>query len=193
MTSKQDYLFVAIIIELNKVTKLPKVVPAWHLPVYLEKFGEMVEVGEYQTKSVDEIVATEELDRMRGYFGVDPDTKQSYFDVVYGRGPRALDALEDAMAQKAARARKAKKKVNEDDKELLEILAGTVPEITEALADLTAEQLVRLGELEAKGKARTGVAEAIAEYDTSEVEETEKGADADSSGASDDGGDPLKA
>lgn len=192
MSSKQTYLFVAIIIELNKVTKLPKIVPAWHLPVYQEKFGDMLEIGDYEEREVDVIDPIEEAQRMRANFGVDVDTKQSYFDVVYGRGPRALNALESAMEAKLTKRSKAKKKVNEDDAELLAILEGSVPEVTEALADLTAPQLVRLGELEKAGKDRKGVHDAIAEYDTEEVAIGE-GAGADSSGASDDGGDPLKA
>ena len=45
---------------------------------------------------------------------------------------------------------------------LAAILEGTVPEVTEALAGLTVDELDALDKLEAKGKDRAGVHDAIA-------------------------------
>lgn len=46
---------------------------------------------------------------------------------------------------------------------LADILSGTVPTITAALADLTIEQIERLGDLEQAGQARKGVLSAVSE------------------------------
>ena len=62
---------------------------------------------------------------------------------------------------------KGKDKAPEGDAKLTAILEGSVPEVVEALDGLTADELVAIGKLEKAGKDRKGIANAIAEYDTS--------------------------
>lgn len=110
-----------LLITQNAMSTVPKLVPAWQLEVYQEKYGETLgDAPEEQIVELDALPeAEEELARMQGIFGGDPETKQSYVDLVFGRGTRALRDLEKAMqdavvpdedapAQKATNARKAK-------------------------------------------------------------------------------------
>lgn len=88
-----------LLITQNAMCAVPKLVPAWQEPVYREKFGELI--GDAPEESLIELDALpevdEELARMQGIFGADGETKQSYVDLVYGRGPRALRDLGAAM------------------------------------------------------------------------------------------------
>lgn len=87
-----------ILIRQNAMSTVPKQVPNWQVDVYSEKFGDAVTIGDEVAIDLDALPeVAEEHQRMLGIFESDPDTKQSYVEIVYGRGPRGRAALEQAM------------------------------------------------------------------------------------------------
>lgn len=90
----------SILIERDTVTKIPKHVWPWEVPIYRLQYGdEKVEIlGDKSEVEVDELPdALEEYTRLRLQFGIEPDTKQSFADIAYGRGQSGVDALEKAI------------------------------------------------------------------------------------------------
>lgn len=93
---------VKIIIERDPMTKIPKVVAPWEVPIFRSQYGDSkVEIlGEQEVMLADDEElpeAKEEYFRLRQQFGIDPDTKQSHADLVYGRGQDGIDKLEKAI------------------------------------------------------------------------------------------------
>lgn len=97
--------FKSIIIERDPMTKIPKLVAPWEVPVYRSQYGdEKIEISEKDTE-IDIAAlpdAEEEYLRLRDVFGIDPDTKQSHVDIVYGRGAQAIKPLRDAIKASVA-------------------------------------------------------------------------------------------
>lgn len=99
--------FKMIVVERDPMTKIPKQAAPWEVPVYRSLYGdEKVEIlGENQDREVEiaELPdAGEEYLRMRDVFGIEPDTKQSHVDIVYGRGAQAIKPLEAAIKASVA-------------------------------------------------------------------------------------------
>jgi hypothetical protein len=97
--------FKSIIIERDPMTKIPKLAAPWEVPVYRSQYGdEKVEISEKDTEV--EIAALpdaeEEYLRLRDVFGIEPDTKQSHVDLVYGRGAQAIKPLREAIKASVA-------------------------------------------------------------------------------------------
>lgn len=93
-------VFKSIIIERDPMTKIPKVVAPWEVPVYRSQYGdEKVEILDKDVEVEIEALpdTTEEYLRLRDVFGIEPDTKQSHVDIVYGRGAQAIKPLGDAI------------------------------------------------------------------------------------------------
>lgn len=95
-------LTVTVIIERDPMTKIPKEVYPWEVPLLRAQYGdEKVEILEGKTSTfstVDELPdAQEEWARLRQQYGIEPDTKQSIVDIAYGRGEIGIDALEKVI------------------------------------------------------------------------------------------------
>lgn len=95
-------LTVTVIIERDPMTKIPKEVYPWEVPLLRAQYGdEKVEILESKTSTfanVDELPdAQEEWLRLRQQYGIEPDTKQSIVDIAYGRGEIGIDALEKVI------------------------------------------------------------------------------------------------
>lgn len=102
--------FVEVIIERDPMTKIPKEVLPWEVPIYRAQYGdEKVEILGEVEREHDTLEPAEEYSRLRQQFGIEPDTKQSFADIVYGRGQPGVDALEKAM--KAGKSGKLESKV----------------------------------------------------------------------------------
>lgn len=90
-----------ILIDRDPMTKIPKVVPAWEVPVYQSVFGEdHIEIGEDVEVEVegDEVPnAKEVLGHLVAKQGVDADTKQPHVMLAYGVGRHGEKALQDAL------------------------------------------------------------------------------------------------
>lgn len=93
---------IRIIIERDPMTKIPKTVMPWEVPIFRNQYGdEKIEILGETTVEVDEVPeAQDEYSRLRLQFGIDTDTKQSHTDIVYGRGADGVEKL--AKAIKAA-------------------------------------------------------------------------------------------
>ncbi len=93
-----------IIIERDPMTKIPKTVKPWEVPIYRSQYGdEKVQiVGDPVVFEGELPEAQEEYYRLRLVFGIDTDTKQSHTDLVYGRGQDGIDKLEKAIKASAA-------------------------------------------------------------------------------------------
>lgn len=105
-----EYATVRVLIERDPMTKIPKEVRAWEVPVLRSQYGDgKVEiVGEGTPASGEEIDPREEYMRMRQVYGIESDTKQSHVDLIYGRGEQGVEALEKAMNKaKGAKSVKA--------------------------------------------------------------------------------------
>lgn len=114
--------FVNIEIDRDPMTKIPKVVAAWEVPLYESKFGEGgVVIGEEVEVEVDEVPdVRDELSRLANLHGVDEATKQSHVELAYGRGSQAVKALNAAILEafgKAPAKGGRKAKADEDDGE----------------------------------------------------------------------------
>jgi len=108
-------LCLLVIIEQNPMSKVPKLVPAWHEELLLEKFGEdRVKMQEQVVRELAPVVLEEEIQRLMAQYGVDEETRVPIFQTVYGRGSagaRRLQAAIDeavAAAEKPVKAAKAK-------------------------------------------------------------------------------------
>lgn len=106
---------VNIVIERDPMTKIPKQVRPWEVPLFRLQYGDdKVLVGEaVEVEMVDSKAdpdPTEEYMRLRQNFGIEPDTKQSIADIAYGRGQQGIDNLEKAI--KAASKGKAEKSID---------------------------------------------------------------------------------
>lgn len=119
---------VHILIERDAMTKIPKVIRPWELPVYEAMYDDGEEDGGAGfsvvgniTIEVDEVPdAAEEFTRLRAFYGVD-GTGQPYADIAYDRGRKGVAMLRKAIneafgaddvddepeAPKAKRGRKA--------------------------------------------------------------------------------------
>lgn len=99
-------IFKSIIIERDPMTKIPKLVAPWEVPVYRSQYGdEKVEInpnGDTEVEIADLPDAEEEYLRLRDVFGIEPDTKQSHVDIVYGRGGQAIKPLKRAIKASVA-------------------------------------------------------------------------------------------
>jgi len=98
-------LFTQIVIERDPMTKIPKMAAAWEVPVYRSQYGdEKVEIlSDAIEMQISELPdANEEYIRLRDVFGIEPDTKQSHVDLVYGRGRAGVKALEEAIQASVA-------------------------------------------------------------------------------------------
>lgn len=110
-------IFKSIIIERDPMTKIPKLVAPWEVPIYRSQYGdEKVEInpnGDTEIEIAALPDAEEEYLRLRDVFGIDPDTKQSHVDIVYGRGGQAVRPLQRAIkASVAGDVEKAQKEVD---------------------------------------------------------------------------------
>lgn len=110
-------LTVTVIIERDPMTKIPKNVYPWEVPLLRAQYGdEKVEVLETKTATfatVDELPdAQEEWGRLRQQYGIEPDTKQSIVDIAYGRGQIGIDALEGVIKKAKLADAKVTKKVD---------------------------------------------------------------------------------
>lgn len=108
MTVKVKYA--QVIIERDPMTKIPKEVAPWEVPIYRAQYGdEKIEiVGEREVELDDLPEPLEEYARLRQQFGIDADTKQSFADIVYGRGQHGVDNLKAALAKGKSVSRTAK-------------------------------------------------------------------------------------
>jgi len=88
-----------VIIDRDKMNKLPKTVWDWELPILQERFpGGLVVVHgstEVERESLPEVNA--EYNRLRMSHSVEPDTKVPYCDLVYGRGAKGVKTLTKAI------------------------------------------------------------------------------------------------
>lgn len=85
-------------IERDSMTKIPKVVPEWEVPIYESKFGEAVTIGDEVEVEVDAIPdPREEFARLVAVHDVDEATKQPHAELAYGRGSQAAKALTRAI------------------------------------------------------------------------------------------------
>lgn len=90
--------FVQVILERDSMTKIPKEVLPWEVPIYRAQYGdEKVEILGEVEREHDTLEPEEEYSRLRQQFGIEPDTKQSFVDIVYGRGGPGVEALKKAM------------------------------------------------------------------------------------------------
>lgn len=95
---------VQILIERDAMTKVPKVIRPWELPVYEAMYDDGEEdatagfsVSGRVVVEVDEIPdASEEFARMRAFYGVD-STGQPWADVAYDRGRKGVAMLRKAI------------------------------------------------------------------------------------------------
>jgi hypothetical protein len=106
---------VRILIDRDPMTKIPKDVFPWEVPIFRVQYGDE-KVTVIQTKEPiyvdrdDEPDATEEYHRMRQFYGIEPDTKQSIVDIAYGRGIPGIDAIEKAIKASLVKAPAGDKK-----------------------------------------------------------------------------------
>ena len=87
---------VNILITRDPMTKIPKTVKAWEVPVFRSQYGDeaIAIVGDPVEIEVDELPdAQEEFTRLRMVFGIESDTRQSHADIVYGRGQAGVDQV----------------------------------------------------------------------------------------------------
>lgn len=108
-----------ILIDRDPMTKIPKVVPSWEVPVYQSLFGEdAIIVGEDSEVDVDYDgvpAAKDVLGRMVAIHGVDADTKQPHAVLAYGMGRQGERALQDALNEAHGVKGKGKSKAAADD------------------------------------------------------------------------------
>lgn len=92
--------FKTIEIERDPMTKIGKVVAPWEVPVYRSQYGDdkvLIYDKDVEVEVTELPDAKEEYLRLRDVFGIEPDTKQSHVDIVYGRGAQAIEPLERAI------------------------------------------------------------------------------------------------
>lgn len=120
---------VDVIIERDPMTKIPKRILDWELPIYQEKYPTGIEVIGDAVEHVDELPDAEaEANRMRVLHGADPKTGAVYFDDVYGRGRAGVAEFEKAIHAarvKPAKPAKPAKPVKESDDDKASDNAGS--------------------------------------------------------------------
>lgn len=77
---------------------IPRTVSAWELPILQEIYGEgAVEVKDEVQRDVPDVDIASEKARLERYYKAEEDSKIPFVEVVYGRGPACLKALEKAV------------------------------------------------------------------------------------------------
>lgn len=110
--------FVNIEIDRDPMTKIPKQVAAWEVPIFESKFGEAVTIGdEFQVDMPEMPDVREELSRLAAVHGVDDATKQPHVELAYGRGSQAVKALDAAIREAFGEAapKRGGRKSKDDD------------------------------------------------------------------------------
>lgn len=77
-----------------------KEVLSWEVPILQEMYGEgSVEIGEEVTRDADGVPteSAEEMARLSRTYGQDQETKVPFVEIVYGRGPAGVKALQRSM------------------------------------------------------------------------------------------------
>lgn len=95
----------------NAMTEIPKTVPAWHTPVYQERYGDgkIIIVDEKIVVETDQEPELEaEVGRLMS-LGVDENTKQPFFVTAYGAGKAGQKALAEAIKEHTTATRANKK------------------------------------------------------------------------------------
>jgi hypothetical protein len=96
----------------DKMTRVPKQIFAWELPVWQEKFPVgMVIVESEDVREIAELPKPDvEFGRMLTAFGVESDTNIPFVFNAFGRGKAGLDALAKEMKASQAKAKRTAKK-----------------------------------------------------------------------------------
>lgn len=112
---------VLFLITQNPMSTVPKWVPEYHSELIAAKYGEAAAVAEEAVMEFDIPDLDTEIERLRDYYGVDPETNIGIFDSVYGRshiGKRKFAEdfyaahVEDAPKAAEGNARRATKKAD---------------------------------------------------------------------------------
>jgi hypothetical protein len=93
-------LFYDILVVRDANFQIPRLASAWELPILIEIYGEgnVVISGEVQREVGDVDIASEKA-RLERLYKTEEDSKIPFVEVVYGRGPSCLKALEKAVKQ----------------------------------------------------------------------------------------------
>jgi len=169
--------FKQIEIERDPMTKIGKLVAPWEVPVYRSQYGDekvLIYDKDVEVEIADLPNATEEYLRLRDVFGIEPDTKQSHVDLVYGRGAQAIKPLEDAIKGSiSGDVEKAQKVVdgkNGVDKETAERRAKAYPDSEDNAMDAFTTQKSDVGPKENRGLAKeVNEASAAADADAAKL------------------------
>jgi hypothetical protein len=77
---------------------IPRLVSAWELPILQEIYGEgSIEVQAEEQRDIPDIDVASEKARLERHYKVEEDSKIPFVEVVYGRGPAGIKALEKAI------------------------------------------------------------------------------------------------
>jgi hypothetical protein len=76
---------VLFLITQNPMSTVPKWVPEYHAELIVAKYGEAAAVADEAVMEFDIPDLDTEIERLREYYGVDPETNIGIFDSVYGR------------------------------------------------------------------------------------------------------------
>lgn len=101
-----NYLHYDILVVRDANFQIPRLASAWELPILIEIYGEgnVVISGEVQ-RDMPEVDVASEKARLERLYKVEEDSKIPFVEVVYGRGPNCLKALEKAVKQAAEEKR----------------------------------------------------------------------------------------
>lgn len=79
---------------------IPRSVSAWELPILQEIYGEgAIEVKGEEQREIPEVDVASEKARLERLYKTEEESKIPFVEVVYGRGPNCLRALEKAIKQ----------------------------------------------------------------------------------------------
>lgn len=173
--------FKQIEIERDPMTKIGKLVAPWEVPVFRSQYGDekvLIYDKDVEVEIADLPDATEEYLRLRDVFGIEPDTKQSHVDLVYGRGAQAIKPLEQAIKASVAGDVEAAQKVVDGkagvDKDVAERRAKAYPDSEDNAMDAFTTQKSDVGP-----KANRGLAAEVNEAaDVRDAEAAQARADA---------------
>lgn len=118
-------LGVKIVIDRDVVTKIPKIVPPWHVPLYRSRFGDekvIVEGAQYIPFDNGLPDAREEYIHLRTLFGSEANG-MAHIELVYGRGREGIDRLQEAIDASYAGDVEAAQAVADGDADLGEEVA----------------------------------------------------------------------
>lgn len=92
--------FNTVLILRDAMTKIPKLVPAWEVPILRSQYGDenvqfLPENMEVEISEMPD--AKEEFARLKMVYGTEDETKQTHADIAYGRGEAGLKQFEAAM------------------------------------------------------------------------------------------------